>query len=303
MNKDYHIPVLLGPSVEGMNIRPDGVYADLTFGGGGHSFEILEKLSPKGRLLSFDQDADTFKNVFDDKRFQLVYGNFAYLKNYLKYYKALPVDGVLADLGVSSHHFNAEERGFSFRYDAPLDMRMNQEGDLTAKQVVNEYTKEQLLDVFWQYGEVRNARKLVDVIMASRTQKIISTTQQLSEVITSCAKKHQEHKYYAQVFQAIRIEVNQELEVLKNMLEQTVKVIKPGGRLVVITYHSLEDRLVKNFIKKGKFSGQVEKDFYGKIYRPFKEVNTKVIVPLDEELELNPRSRSAKLRIAERLED
>ena len=301
MNKEYHIPVLLNPSVDGLAINPNGIYVDLTFGGGGHSSEILKQLDEKGRLLAFDQDQDALKNQFDDKRFELVYGNFGFLKNYLKYYKALPVDGILADLGVSSHHFNKEERGFSFRYDAPLDMRMNREGNLTAKQVVNEYTKEQLLDVFWQYGEVKNARKLVDTILSVRSQKIISTTQQFSEAIEPCARKHQEHKYFAQVFQAVRIEVNQELEVLKNMLEQTAKVIKPGGRLVVITYHSLEDRLVKNFIKKGKFSGQVEKDFYGNQERPFKEVNRKVIIPLEEELLLNPRSRSAKLRIAEKL--
>ena len=301
MNKDYHVPVLLKSSVDGLDIDSDGTYVDLTFGGGGHSSEIMKQLSLKGRLLAFDQDQDAIKNQFDDNRFQLVYGNFGFLKNYLKYYKALPVDGVLADLGVSSHHFNKEERGFSFRYDAPLDMRMNREGDLVAKQVINEYTKDQLLEVFWQYGEVRNTRKLVDVILAARSQKIISTTQQFSRAIESCAKKHQEHKYFAQVFQAVRIEVNQELEVLKNMLEQTAKVIKPGGRLVVITYHSLEDRLVKNFIKKGKFSGEVEKDFYGNQERPFKEINRKVIIPSPEELETNPRSRSAKLRIAEKL--
>ena len=301
MNRDYHIPVLLSQSVEGLAIKSDGTYVDLTFGGGGHSSELLKQLSDKGKLLAFDQDQDALENQFNDDRFLLVYGNFGFLKNYLKYYKALPVDGILADLGVSSHHFNKEERGFSFRYDAPLDMRMNKEGDLTAKHVVNEYTKEQLLNVFWQYGEVRNARKLVDVILAARSQKIISTTQQFSDTIESCAKKHQEHKYFAQVFQAIRIEVNQELEVLKRMLEQTAKVIKPGGRLVVITYHSLEDRLVKNFIKKGKFSGDVEKDFYGNQERPFKEINRKVIIPSSEELELNPRSRSAKLRIAEKL--
>ena len=301
MNKDYHIPVLLSQSVDGLAINSEGTYVDLTFGGGGHSSEILKQLSIKGRLLAFDQDQDALKNQFVDERFHLVYGNFGFLKNYLKYYKALPVDGILADLGVSSHHFNKEERGFSFRYDAPLDMRMNKEGDLTAKHVVNEYTKDQLLNVFWQYGEVKNARKLVDVILLARSQKIISTTQQFSEIIESCAKKHQEHKYFAQVFQAIRIEVNQELEVLKQMLEQTAKVIKPGGRLVVITYHSLEDRLVKNFIKKGKFSGQVEKDFYGNQKRPFNEINRKVIIPSSDELELNPRSRSAKLRIAEKL--
>ena len=303
MNKDYHISVLLKESVDGLNIKPNGVYADLTFGGGGHSLEILSRLGEDGRLLAFDQDKDTFRNKIDDARFELIYGNFSYLKNYLKYYKAPLVDGVLADLGVSSHHFNEEDRGFSFRYDAALDMRMNQEGTLSAKHVVNEYTEQQLLEVFWQYGEVKNARKLVGAIIQSRTNKTINTTLELCDAIVSCAKKHKEHKYFAQVFQAIRIEVNQELEVLKKMLLQTEKVIKPGGRLVVLTYHSLEDRLVKNYIKKGKFSGEIEKDFYGHFQRPFKEINRKVIIPNDKEIEENVRSRSAKLRIAERTTD
>lgn len=301
MNKDYHVPVLLMDSIKGLDIKPDGIYADLTFGGGGHSSEIIKHLGEKGRLLGFDQDRDTFKNKIDDPRFELVYGNFNFLKNYLKYHKALPVDGILADLGVSSHHFNVEDRGFSFRYDAPLDMRMNQEGALTAKEVVNDYTEQELLEVFWQYGEVKNARKLVGEILRARADKKIETTQEFCDAIEPCAKKHKEHKYFAQVFQAIRIEVNQELEVLKNMLIQSAKVLKPGGRLVVITYHSLEDRLVKNFIKKGKFSGEIEKDFYGNFERPFKEINRKVIVPSEEELVENTRSRSAKLRIAERL--
>jgi len=303
MNKEYHIPVLLKESVEGLNIQPNGIIVDLTFGGGGHSSEILKKLGSGGRLLAFDQDKDTFKNKIEDSRFELIYGNFNYLKNYLKYYKAPKVDAILADLGVSSHHFNAEERGFSYRYDSELDMRMNREGQLTAKDVVNKYTKDQLLDVFWQYGEVKNARKLVDTILLARANKTIQTTFEFCDVITSCAKKHKEHKYFAQVFQAIRIEVNQELEVLKNMLLQTAKVLKPGGRLVVITYHSLEDRLVKNYIKKGKFFGEIEKDFYGNFSRPFVEVNRKIILPNEDEMEKNPRSRSAKLRIAERQED
>lgn len=302
MNTDYHIPVLLKESIEGLNIKPDGVYADLTFGGGGHSFEIIKQLGSKGRLLAFDQDKEAQKNALKDPRFELIYGNFNYLKNYLKYHKALPVDGILADLGVSSHHFNEENRGFSFRFDASLDMRMNQESDLTAKYIINSYTEEQLLNLFWQYGEVENARKLVAEILKQRSYKIISTTLELTEAITPCAKKHQEHKYFAKVFQAIRIEVNQELEVLKNMLLQSAEVLKPGGRIVVITYHSLEDRLVKNFIKKGKFSGEIEKDFYGHFKRPFEEVNRKVIVPSKEELEMNTRSRSGKLRIAERTE-
>ena len=303
MSTKYHIPVLLKESVEGLNIQPNGIIVDLTFGGGGHSSEILKHLGDNGRLLAFDQDKDSFKNKIDDARFELIYGNFNFLKNYLKYHNAPKVDAILADLGVSSHHFNTEERGFSYRYDADLDMRMNQQGQLTAKQVINEYTKEQLLDVFWQYGELKNARKLVDTILLARTGKTIKTTFQLCEAIEPCAKKHKEHKYFAQVFQAIRIEVNQELEVLKNMLLQSSEVLKPGGRLVVITYHSLEDRLVNNFRKRGKFTGEIEKDFYGNFSRPFKEVNRKVIVPNSNEIEKNPRSRSAKLRIAERSED
>ena len=302
MNKDYHISVLLKESVDGLNIRPKGIYVDLTFGGGGHSQEILSRLS-EGRLLAFDQDLEAFDNKIADDRFELIYGNFNFLKNYLKYHKAEQVDGILADLGVSSHHFDKEDRGFSFRYEADLDMRMNRASGLTAKEVVNAYTKEQLLDVFWQYGEIKNARKLVDCILNARSEKLINTTLEFTDVIQPCAKKHQEHKYFAQVFQAIRIEVNQELQALKNMLEQSVKVLKPKGRLVVITYHSLEDRLVKNFIKKGKFVGELEKDFYGNSNRPFKEVNRKVIVPSAEELKINPRSRSAKLRIAERLDE
>jgi len=300
---EYHNPVLLKESVDGLNIQPNGIIVDLTFGGGGHSSEILKRLGNDGRLLAFDQDKDTFRNKIDDARFELIYGNFAYLKNYIKYYKAPLVDGVLADLGVSSHHFNEEDRGFSFRYDAALDMRMNQEGTLSAKGVVNGYTEQQLLEVFWQYGEVKNARKLVGAIIQSRANKTINTTLELCDAIVSCAKKHKEHKYFAQVFQAIRIEVNQELEVLKKMLLQTEKVIKPGGRLVVLTYHSLEDRLVKNYIKKGKFSGEIEKDFYGHFQRPFKEINRKVIIPNEKEIEENVRSRSAKLRIAERTTD
>ncbi len=303
MNKEYHIPVLLQESVDGLDIQPDGVYADLTFGGGGHSSEILKRLSSKGRLLSFDQDKDAVKNAFQSDNFQMVYGNFSYLKNFLKYYKAYPLDGILADLGVSSHHFNEEDRGFSYRFDAPLDMRMNTEGRLTAQNVINEYDEAHLREIFFLYGEIKNNRVLTQNILKYRAEQTIETTSQLCEIAEQSAPKFQENKYLSKVFQALRIEVNQELEVLKQMLLQTVGALKPGGRLVIITYHSLEDRLVKNFIKKGKFSGQIEKDFYGKVSRPFTEWNRKVIVPTDEEIKENVRARSAKLRIAVRTND
>ncbi len=300
MNADYHIPVMLKEAVEGLNISPKGVYVDLTFGGGGHSSEIIKQLDAKGRLLAFDQDQDAFKNALPNDNFELIYGNFRFLKNYLKYASALPVDGILADLGVSSHHFDAQERGFSFRFDAKLDMRMNREGDLTAMQVVNEYSEERLFELFKWYGEIKNAGRLASKIVEARKNMTIETTEHLLNLVEPLAKKHQEHKYFAQVFQALRIEVNQELEALKSMLEQSKEVLKEGGRLVVITYHSLEDRLVKQFFKTGKFSGQAEKDFFGNTNLPFREVNRKVIVPTADELEKNPRSRSAKLRIAER---
>jgi len=284
MNVDYHIPVLLNDSVEGLITNTEGIYVDVTFGGGGHSSLILEKLSAKGRLFAFDQDIEAFDNQLDDKRFQLIHGNFRYIKNFLKYYGFEKVDGILADLGVSSHHFNEEDRGFSFRFDSPLDMRMNKQSKLNASFVINEYPEEKLSDIFYQYGEIHNARKLSKSIVNERKNKSIKTTFQLLKIIEPLAKKHQEHKYFAQVFQAIRIEVNQELKALKILLEKSKELLKPSGRISIITYHSLEDRLVKNFIKKGSFSGKEEKDFFGNIQRPFREVNRKIILPTDEEL-------------------
>jgi len=301
MNVDYHIPVLLHESVNGLINTSDGTYVDVTFGGGGHSSLILNKLSSKGRLFAFDQDKEAFKNQLNDSRFKLIHGNFKFIKNFLKYYKVDKVDGILADLGVSSHHFNEEDRGFSFRFDSPLDMRMNKKSKLDALYVVNEYSESKLSDIFYQYGEIRNARKLAKIVVTERKNKNIKTTFQLLNIIEPLAKKHQEHKYFAQVFQAIRIEVNQELEALRILLEKSCSLLKTKGRISIITYHSLEDRLVKNFIKKGNFLGKEKKDFYGNIQRPFKEVNRKIILPTKEEIEKNPRARSAKLRIAEKI--
>lgn len=295
----YHIPVLLNESIEGLKVQPNGTYVDLTFGGGGHSGGILEKLDG-GRLFAFDQDIDALQNKIDDGRLILVHGNFRFLKNYLKYYGAEEVDGILADLGVSSYHFDESERGFSYRTEGPLDMRMNQEGKLSAEQVLNDYSVEELKKIFVEYGEISNSNKLVAIIDQARRQKPIKTIQEFIAVIHSCIPMHQESKYLSKVFQALRIEVNQEITSLRHMLEQTVDVLKPGGRLVVITYHSLEDRLVKNFTKTGNFEGLQEKDFYGHVSAPFHPVNRKVIVPGEKEISMNPRSRSAKLRISER---
>lgn len=295
----YHIPVLLNESIEGLKVQPNGTYVDLTFGGGGHSGGILEKLDG-GRLFAFDQDIDALQNKIDDGRLILVHGNFRFLKNYLKYYGAEEVDGILADLGVSSYHFDESERGFSYRSEGPLDMRMNQEGKLSAELVLNDYSAEELKKIFVEYGEISNSNKLVAIIDQARRQKPIKTIQEFIAVIHSCIPMHQESKYLSKVFQALRIEVNQEITSLRHMLEQTVDVLKPGGRLVVITYHSLEDRLVKNFTKTGNFEGLQEKDFYGHVSAPFHPVNRKVIVPGEKEISMNPRSRSAKLRISER---
>ena len=296
----YHNPVMLHECVEALNLKEDGVYVDVTFGGGGHSREILKQLDG-GRLIAFDQDADAELNRLEDDRFTLVGQNFRYLKNYLRLYKAIPVQGILADLGVSSHQFDEGERGFSIRFEGPLDMRMNQQSKLTAETVVNEYSEEQLLELFRLYGEIKNASRLVNEIVLTRTNSRLTRTEELVEVAERCVPQKIKNKYLAQVFQALRIEVNEELEVLKEMLEQAHEVLEPGGRLVVITYHSLEDRLVKNYIKKGKFSGEVEKDFYGNPQLKFKQVNRKPIVPSDEEIKMNNRARSAKLRIAEKL--
>lgn len=299
---EYHVPVLLEQSIEGLSIKPDGFYVDCTFGGGGHSSVILSKLKT-GKLVAFDQDTEAIANKPDDKNLILVQGNFRYMRNYLRYHKIDKVDGILADLGVSSHHFDAEERGFSFRFNADLDMRMNQSAELTAKKVLNEYEVPALKSIFKNYGELNSAGRIAGFIDRERKVKPIETIDEFKELLKPILPPKTQSKVLAQVFQALRIEVNQEMEALKDMLLQTEKVLKPGGRLVVITYHSLEDRLVKNYIKKGMFEGEPEKDLYGNFQVPFSLVNRKVIIPDDEELERNNRARSAKLRIAERNAD
>ena len=297
----YHVPVLLEESVSGLNIDPDGVYLDLTFGGGGHSREILKRLKD-GCLIGFDQDSDALANVPDDSRFIFVNHNFRYLRNFLRYCGYDEADGILADLGVSSHEFDEAGRGFSFRFDAELDMRMNQRSRLKATDILNTYREENLIRIFRNYGEVDNVRRLVDLIVNARTGKMITRSEEFLQVIAPCVPKQKEKKYLAQVYQALRIEVNGELEALEDMLKEAERALRPGGRLVVITYHSLEDRIVKNFLKSGNFEGKVEKDFYGHVKRNFELVNRKVIVPSEEEIERNPRARSAKLRIAEKRE-
>ena len=297
----YHVPVLLEESVSGLNIDPDGVYLDLTFGGGGHSREILKRLKD-GCLIGFDQDSDALANVPDDSRFIFVNHNFRYLRNFLRYCGYDEADGILADLGVSSHEFDEAGRGFSFRFDAELDMRMNQRSRLKATDILNTYSEENLIRIFRNYGEVDNVRRLVDLIVNARTGKMITRSEEFLQVIAPCVPKQKEKKYLAQVYQALRIEVNGELEALEDMLKEAERALRPGGRLVVITYHSLEDRIVKNFLKSGNFEGKVEKDFYGHVKRNFELVNRKVIVPSEEETERNPRARSAKLRIAEKRE-
>lgn len=296
----YHTPVLLKESIEGLQIKPNGDYVDVTFGGGGHSREIIKHLN-KGRLLAFDQDDDALLNLIDDKRFLFANHNFRFLKNFLRYNKIEKIDGLLADLGVSSHHFDVPERGFSFRFDGDLDMRMNQSAKISAKDLVNESQEAELAKIFWEYGELKNSRKLARAIVEHRESKRINTIKEFTDILMPYLPKHAEHKFLAKVFQALRIEVNREMEFLEEMLLQTTDVIKPGGRLVVITYHSLEDRIVKNFIKNGKFKGEVEKDFYGNLSVPFKAVNRKIIVPSESEIQENNRARSAKLRIAERV--
>lgn len=296
----YHIPVLRDASIEGLNIMPNGVYVDVTFGGGGHSRAIFEKLNPEGKLIAFDQDPDALNNTWDADNFLFVPSNFRYLANHLRAIGITQVDGILADLGVSSHQFDSAERGFSLRFDGELDMRMNQSGTLSAKDIVNNYDEEELYRVFRNYGEIDGLKKLVDALLRARHSQKIETTAQLTALLQPLAPKKKEHKFLAQVFQALRIEVNDEMAVLREFLEQTAKVLKPGGRLVVISYHSLEDRLVKNYIKRGSFDGKIEKDFFGNVLKPFEEVVRKAIVPTEEEIELNNRARSAKLRIAER---
>lgn len=298
---EYHVPVLLEESVFGLNIKPGGVYLDLTFGGGGHSREILERLDANGCLLGFDQDEDALVNVPDDDRFVFVNHNFRHLRNFARYYGYEEVDGILADLGVSSHEFDEADRGFSFRFDAELDMRMNRRKGLTAAVVLNTYDLDRLTNILRNYGEVENARRLADLIVKSREKAEIRTSEEFYQAIVPCIPKQKEKKYLAKVYQALRIEVNGELEALKEMLEQAMEVLKPGGRLVIITYHSLEDRIVKNFLKSGNAEGRVEKDLvYGHINHNFELVNRKVIVPSEEEIERNPRARSAKLRVAEK---
>ena len=298
----YHIPVLLMPSVDGMNIRPDGTYVDMTFGRGGHSREILSRLGEGGRLLGFDQDEDAEQNIVNDPHFTFVRSNFRYLHNFLRYHGIEQVDAILADLGVSSHHFDDSERGFSFRFDGMLDMRMNKRAGCTAADIVNTYEEERLADIFYLYGELKNSRKLASVIVKARATRQISTIGDFLDIIKPLFGREREKKELAKVFQALRIEVNREMEALKEMLYAATEALKPGGRLVVITYHSLEDRMVKNIMKTGNIEGKAEKDFFGNVQTPFRLVNNKVIVPDETEIERNPRSRSAKLRIAEKIE-
>lgn len=315
----YHVPVLLKESVNGLHIKPNGIYVDVTFGGGGHSREILSRLGADGHLFSFDQDADAENNIFeesgdakdcsneqkakrfvDDSRFTFIRSNFRFLKNWMQYYGIEQIDGLLGDLGVSSHHFDDESRGFSFRFDAPLDMRMNKRAGKTAADIVNEYDEEQLANLFYIYGELKNSRRIASALTNARRQKPIATTSDFISAVEPLFKREREKKDMAKLFQALRIEVNHEMTALKEMLMAATDVMKPGGRLSIITYHSLEDRIVKNIMKTGNIEGKVEQDFFGHIDSPYKLINNKVIVPSEEEQSQNPRSRSAKLRIAER---
>lgn len=298
----YHIPVLLRETVDGLQIKPDGVYVDVTFGGGGHSREILSRLGSEGRLFSFDQDADAEQNVpKEETRLTFVRSNFRYLTHWMRYYEQTEgVDGILADLGVSSHHFDAEERGFSFRFDAPLDMRMNGRGGETAAQVLNTRSEEELAKIFQLYGELKNGRRLAAAIVAHRQERSFTTIDDLLQVVKPLMPRDREKKDLARVFQALRIEVNHEMEALEEMLRGALRCLKPGGRLSVLTYHSLEDRMVKNFMRSGNVEGKVEQDFFGNRLSPLRPINNKVIVPSAEEQNANPRSRSAKLRIAEK---
>ena len=309
----YHVPVLLKESIDGLNIQSGGVYVDVTFGGGGHSSEILSRLDEQAHLYSFDQDADAEQNVMrsevsaerrfvDDSRFTFVRSNFRYLKNWMRYYGVESIDGLLADLGVSSHHFDDESRGFSFRFDAQLDMRMNKRAGKTAADIVNDYDEEALANLFYLYGEIKQSRRLAAAIVKARSQQRIVTTQDLLGILEPIFKREREKKDLAKVFQALRIEVNHEMDALKEMLKSATELLKPGGRLSVITYHSLEDRIVKNIMKTGNVEGKRIQDFYGRIETPFTLINNKVIVPSENEQQENPRSRSAKLRIAEKNE-
>ena len=299
----YHIPVLLTPAVDGLDIRPDGTYVDVTLGGGGHTREILRRLGPDGRLLGFDQDEDAERNIPDDPRFTFVRSNFRYLHNFLRYHGIRHIDGLLADLGVSSHHFDDSQRGFSFRFDGALDMRMNKRAGQTAADVVNTYDEERLANVFYLYGELKNSRKLAAAIAKARANAPITAIGQFLDIVKPFFGREREKKELARVFQALRIEVNHEMEALREMLQAATEALRPGGRLAVITYHSLEDRLVKNLMKTGNMEGTVVKDFYGNVQTPFRTVNNKVITPDEDEVARNPRSRSAKLRIAEKREE
>ena len=299
INDEYHIPVLLHAAVDGLVKNSNGIYVDVTFGGGGHSREILSRLK-NGKLIGFDQDLDARQNVIQDDRFVFVAQNFEYLKNNLKLLKQIPVDGLIADLGVSSFQFNTPNRGFSYRFDARLDMRMNAHSNLDAEKVINQYDEADLLRVFRDYGELRESKKIARKICERRQNKKIQTINELLEVVSGLVQKNKINQFLSKIFQAIRIEVNEEMDVLKKLLEQGREVIKPGGRFVVITYHSLEDRLVKNFFRSGNFNGELQKDFYGNVLKPFEEINRKPIIPDETELEANNRARSAKLRIAER---
>ena len=297
---EYHNPVLLHPTVDGLDIKPDGIYVDVTFGGGGHSKEILRRLGPNGKLFAFDQDEDALANALPDERFTLINENFRFIKRFLRFHGVKAVDGILADLGVSSHQFDVPERGFSTRFDAELDMRMSQKNDLNAYRVVNEYEEQDLRRVFFDYGELKNAPVLARTIVEAREKYPIKTTDELKDVLAKYLPERVKNKILAQIYQAIRIEVNQEMDVLKEFIEQSLEILNPGGRLSVISYHSLEDRLVKRFIKNGMFEGEPERDFFGNFSVPFKTIG-KLIVPDDAEIKINNRARSAKLRIAEKI--
>ncbi|MBR4887384.1 MAG: 16S rRNA (cytosine(1402)-N(4))-methyltransferase RsmH [Muribaculaceae bacterium] len=295
----YHIPAMLQECIDGLQISPSGTYVDVTFGGGGHSRAIVKQLGEGGRLFSFDQDLDAYANRIEDPRFTFVHSNFRYLTNFMRFHKVDKVDGILGDLGVSFHHFDEAERGFSFRADAPLDMRMNRSARVDAAQVVNTYTEEQLLRIMADYGDMRRPMPIVRAILKARENKPVTTTGQLLDVIRPLINPKQEKKELAQIFQALRIEVNGEMDALKRFLESTLEVLRPGGRLVVLTYHSLEDRMVKNFIKTGNTEGIVDKDFFGKVNTPWRQITKGAVAPSQEEIDRNPRSRSAKLRVAE----
>ena len=300
--EEYHVPVMLQECLDGLTINPDGIYVDVTFGGGGHSREIFKQLSSKGQLIVFDQDPDARKNAWEADNFHFVASNFSFISNHLKMMGFPKVDGILADLGVSSHQFDDGNRGFSIRTNDPLDMRMNQAGDVTARTIVKDYNDRELMKIFRTYGDLQNAHKIAYTIVMARETKKIKTTGDLMDVLEACAPKYKEHKFFAQVFQALRIEVNQELDVLERFLNQTADVLAPGGKLVVMSYHSLEDRLVKNYMKRGSIEGDIKKDFYGNVLKPFTEIIRHPIVPDEEEIERNSRARSAKLRIAVRNE-